>query len=428
MLCDRDWCRVRVTLLVLSTVVLVFAPAWAQLQYKSLYSFKGGNDGAAPLAGVIFDGAGNLFGTTQYGGAHGQGTVYELTPNSDGTWKERVLHAFTGGTDGVIPRAGVVLDAAGNLYGATQYGGNTGCLSHLGCGLIFKLIPNKDGSWTEQVLLRFTGGKDGAQPVSDLIFDQAGNLYGTTFAGGNTNCSSGCGVVFKLVPNTDGTWKEEVLYQFTGLTDGSEPFAALVFDRAGNLYSTAQLGSRYGEGTVYQLTPNAHGSWKVKVLHSFTGGRDGGGPGDRLILDGEGNLYGMTANGGATDWGTVFELTPNSDGTWKEKILYQFSGGNDGGTPFGGLLFDQAGNLFGTASNGGFHARNCGNYGCGNAFKLTRGSNGVWKETVLHLFKDRPGAHPGATLIFDAMGNLYSTTIGGDNNEVTFGSVFEITP
>jgi uncharacterized repeat protein (TIGR03803 family) len=214
------------------------------------------------------------------------------------------------------------------------------------------------------------GCRDGADPYrAGLIFDPAGNLYGTTENGGNSQCTAtgnGCGVVFELIPNADGSWKQTVLYRLCSRSscgDGTNPQTSLIFDRAGNLYGTTVNGGAAGFGVVFQLTPNADGSWREKVLHSFRGG-DGGGPQASLIFDHAGTLYGTTANGGIHNYGTVFKLVPNSDGGWH--------------------------------------------------------------ETVLHAFYDRPGALPEAGVIFDSAGNLYGTTFGDSNT--TFGSVFEITP
>jgi uncharacterized repeat protein (TIGR03803 family) len=394
-------------LMIVIVVTLVLAPgAWAQGKYKTLYKFKGGKDGI-PQAGVIFDPAGNLYGTTTWGGTDGCGSVYELTPNSDGSWTKSVLHNFTC-SDGHYPAANLIFDQAGNLYGTTIWG------DPYNGGTVFELTKNSDGSWTHNALYNFTGGQDGYEPFFDiLIFDGAGNLYGTTYRGG-----SGYGVAYKLTPNPDGSWTESVLHTFTG-GDGGNSRAGLIFDGAGNLYGMAQTGGAYGQGAVFELAPNPDGSWTESVLHSFTGGKDGGQPYGGLIFDPAGNLYGMTYQGGAHGWGNVFELIPNGNGNWKEKVLHQFTGGKDGGNPQDRLIFDAAGNLYGTTGVGGAG-------GHGVVFKLSPNSKGAWYETVLHTFLDRPGAGPVADVIFDAVGNLYGTTDG--DGTTTFGSVFEITP
>lgn len=207
-----------------------------------LYRFSG-DDGASPGAGVIFDATGNVYGTTNFGGAENLGTVYELTPVEDGDWREQVLYGFTG-IAGALPNAGLIFDAASNLYGTTYQGGNGGY------GTVFELAP-KQGGWTAQALYRFYQGSDGYYPEANLIFDAAGNLYSTTIAGGTSND----GTVFELTPAQGGGWTEQVLHSFIG-ADGGSPAAGLIFDSAGNLYSTTQAGGTYGAGTVFELTPS----------------------------------------------------------------------------------------------------------------------------------------------------------------------------
>ena len=416
------------TLMLIVTLLLV-PGAWAAGKFKTLYQFTGGADGAVPFGTLIFDQAGNLYGTT--GGAMispgpTPGNVFELTPNADGTWTESVLYSFTGGSDGGSPNAGLIFDQAGNLYGTTQWGGSSNC--QYGCGVVFELTPNADGAWTESVLYSFTGGKDGGQPWASLIFDAVGNLYGTTPGGGNPNCHglfSGCGVVFKLAPNGDGTWTESVLHGFTGGKDGEMPEAGLIFDQTGNLYGTARSGGRTmphcedwmgtGCGVVFKLTPNPDGRWKEKVLYSFTG-QDGYWPMAAPTFDAAGNLYGTTNHGGTYLYGAAFRLTPKANGVWKEKVLHSFNMKDGFGPGLGALIFDSAGNLYGTTVQGGA-------YGYGVVFKLKPISSGKrWKETALHTFKEA-GSWGGLT--FDAAGNLYGTTSG--DGITTFGSVFEIT-
>jgi uncharacterized repeat protein (TIGR03803 family) len=332
--------------------------------------------------------------------------------------KYKVLHKFKG-KDGARPEAGLIFDAAGSLYGTTTMGGMTPTTcGAVGCGTVFKLTPNKDGSWTEKVLYYFcslTGCRDGIFPGNaSLIFDTAGNLYGTTNGGG--------GVVFKLTPNSDGSWTESVLHAFTDSLDGSEP-SGLIFDTAGNLYGTTENGGVGAAGTVFKLTPNKDGSWTEIVLYSFTGGDDGLDPSGGVIMDTMGNLFGTTTSGGTQGRGNVFQLTPGSDGSWTESTLYSFTGGahHDGDHPSAGLTFDTAGNIYGTTESGG-------SKGFGTAFQLTKNSNGGWEESVLHNFEDDPAACPQATMIFDAMGSLYGTTVSGCNFDHGHGAVFELTP
>ena len=412
--------------LLIVIVTLALAPgAWAQSKFKTLYKFNGA-DGANPNAGLTFDQAGNLYSTTENGGSV-RGTVFELTPNQDGSWTESRLYSFDW-TDGVVPFADVIFDAARNLYSTTFWGGaNSSC----NCGTVFELTPAANGTWTETVLHNFENDDNGASPSAGLTWDAAGSLYGATKVSG---ISSGNGVVFKLTPNQDSSWSESVLHRFKGGRDGAAPDRGnLIFDTAGNLYgSTAgggkgscNLGQWTGCGTIFELTPNADGSWTEHILHRFSGVEDGAAPEGALIFDASGNLYGTTLSGGAHGYGNVFELTPNADGSWKEKVLHQFTGGRDGANSYSGVIFDAAGNLYGTTYAGG-NLSECGGKGCGVVFKLTPKLSGGWGETVLHVFHGTPGASPYAGLIFDAAGNLYGTTSG--DGSTTFGSVFEITP
>jgi uncharacterized repeat protein (TIGR03803 family) len=316
-----------------------------------LHSFTG-SDGSGPAASLIMDTAGNLYGTTSTGGAFNSGTVFKLDPSG----RETVLHSFTG-PDGGGPDAGLIMDNAGNLYGTTSGGGSAGV------GTVFKI----DTSGNETVLYSFKGGTDGARPEAGLIMDQAGNLYGTTLAGGTGTCSylsSGCGTIFKL----DTSGKETVLQSFTGSpVDGANPFAALTLNGAGNLYGTTLAGGpgtcnfspTPGCGTVFKLDASGNET----VLHSFTG-IDGGGPlGAALIMDTAGNLYGTTFAGGNGP-GTVFKL----DTSGSETVLHNFTIA-DGSAPAASLIMDTAGNLYGTTIGGG-PSSNCPG-GCGTVFKLT---------------------------------------------------------
>jgi uncharacterized repeat protein (TIGR03803 family) len=425
----------------LMAIVLVRG-ARAQAKYEPLYRFIAGADGSMPSSDLIFDSTGSLYGTTRGGGASGSGTVFKLTPNADGGWTESVLYSFCSLTkcaDGEEPGAGMIFDEAGNLYGTTDIGGVASCSE--GCGVVFELTPHQGGNWTESVLYSFcslTNCADGMSSSGSLIFDQLGNLYGTAGAGGRTSCNEGCGVVFELMPISNGKWKEKVLHGFNG-DDGAYPDAGLIFDAAGNLYGTTGVGGAestcnapLGCGVVFELTPKAGGNWKEKVLHRFVGG-DGNDPTARLIFDSAGNLYSTTAEGGALSQcggigcGVVFELTPNAGGSWKEKTLHRFGYGTDGSTPYSDLIFDQAGNLYGTTSGGGA--------GLGVVFKLAPNSTGGWNGKVLHKFTHNGspdgGARPYAGLIFDATGNLYGTTIlGGNSNDCGksgCGVVFKLT-
>jgi uncharacterized repeat protein (TIGR03803 family) len=370
--------------------------------YKVLYSFKGVPDGREPYAGVVQDPAGNLYGTTLEGGSSGYGTVFKLS----GTGKETVLHSFTGSPDGSGPYAGVVQDPAGNLYGTTFNGGNFSCGQGLGCGTVFKV--SKSGK--QIVLHTFTGGRDGANPTGGLILDANGNLYGTSTYGGDLSCveqeqRAGCGTVFKLSKSGE----ETVLYAFTGGSDGANPTGGLILDANGNLYGTTSYGGHlsYECGTVFKLSK----SGKKTVLHRFTGKADGGFPYGGVIMDAKKNLYGTTTYGGS-GFGTVFKISPAGN----ETVLYNFKGGSDGLGPYSGVIQDPQGNLYGTQYQGG-------SFGGGTVWKLSK----TGRKTVLHAFTDgADGGAPYAGVTRDAKGNLYGTAIG--NGAFGYGVVFEITP
>jgi len=400
------------TLLIISVVSV--PGAWAASKFKTLYTFAGGSDGNLPSCSLIFDASGNLYGTTQRGGAYGNfGTVFRLTPSGDGSWTKIVLHSFNDdGKDGYTPSAGLIFDQKGNLYGTTTRGGAFGDF-----GTVFRLTPNGDGDWTENVLHSFDG-KDGWVPSATLVFDTAGHLFGTTWTGGFSNY----GTVFQLTPNQDGGWTESVIHSFS-FSDGGNPIGSLVFDPSGNLYGTTESGGDYADGTVFKLRANGDGSWKESVLHSFKfASRGGSEPFGGLIIDGAGNLYGTASRDGRYegDSGTVFQLKPNQDGSWEERVLHSFNSDcKNGCLPYAGLIFDTSGNLYGATVYGGVD-------GWGTVFKLRRTAKGSWEETVLHSFRDHPGALPFAGVIFDEHGKLYGTSEGDEGK--TFGSVFQVAP
>lgn len=420
------------SLMTLAAMIGLPNSAFAQNE-TVIHSFTGGNDGSYPIAGLALDAIGNLYGTTFQSGdttncGVGCGVAFELSPGSGG-WTESVAHVFLGGIrDGGSPATGLVADAGGNLYGTTANGGPSGC------GTVFELHPNANGSWNEKILHSFTCGTDGQVPYAGLITDSAGNLYGTTNGGGNYDqtCTGGCGVVFKLSHSPSG-WKETVLHAFAAGKGGSNPSGNLVSDAAGNLYGTTTQGGIVGNchphsgcGVVFQLSRSSN--WRETVLYSFSGGSDGGTPAAGLAFDSAGSLYGTTQWGRAFgclpgSCGVVFELSPTSSG-WNETTLYTFTGGADGGEPLAGVILDNEGNLYGTAEAGG-NLNACNGYGCGVVFELSPGSAG-WTETVLHSFDGLPddGMFPLAGLIFDLVGDLYGTTSGG--GAYGLGTVFEI--
>ena len=264
-----------------------------------LHTFGSGTDGADPEGTLVFDAAGNLYGTTTFGGTYGFGTVFELTVHK-GVWTETVLHNFINNNiDGTYPPANLIFDSAGNLYGTTFLGGT------YNYGTVFEMTPQRGGAWAETVLHNFNyDGTDGDNPHAGVIFDAAGNLYGTAGGGGAYNY----GAVFELTPEPGGRWKEAILQSFDpNGTSGTAPLANLLVDTAGNLYGTTEGNG----GTVFELTPQAGGGWINKVLHTFVSAhKDGYGPWSGLVSDAKGNLYGTTVSGGSKGVGTVFEITP----------------------------------------------------------------------------------------------------------------------
>jgi uncharacterized repeat protein (TIGR03803 family) len=393
----------------------------AQAQtYSVLYTFTGGQDGANPIAGLAMDRAGNLYGTAELGGGgglcngNGCGTVFKLVRKGSG-WVLISLYGFTGGNDGAFPQARVTIRPNNSFYSTTAQGGAAGCDS--GCGTVFNLRPAN--ARTETVLHQFGTGADGFFPYGDLTFDQAGNIYGTTSFGG----VSKLGTVYVL-KNVDGQWQESVIYSFSG-SDGASPSAGVIFDNAGNIYGTTTAGSPVGYGTVFQLTRSDSG-WTEKTLYAFQNGSDGAYPVGGLIFDRSGNLYGTTsaAGSGSGGGGTVFRLRPNSDGSWTFNVLYSFSG-NYGGGPQSTLVMDSERNLYGTTQSDGAHS-------FGSVFKLTR-SGHMWTYFDLYDFTfGSDGYLPYGSLILDANGNLYGTTAQGGNLSGCMGNgcgvVFEITP
>jgi uncharacterized repeat protein (TIGR03803 family) len=444
-------------LLIAFTMLVLTANVCAERNEKVLYSFQGGNDGLTPAGGVVFDKAGNLYGVTNQGGSTcpspGCGTVFQLAPPTQqgGPWTETILYGFNG-SGGSIPVGGAIIDGNGNLFGTTAYGGNGTCLlfgDNVGCGVVYELSPpaQKGGQWIYTVLYNFQGGKDGLFPWGDLALDAVGNLYGATqFGGGKgTTCNQyfdgNCGTVFRLSPpkQKGGKWTEKILHSFAGGTDGANPNGFLILDGNGAVYGLTNAGGngncnhgsgQVGCGTAFRLEPppNEGGAWNEKVFHRFDRtNSDGGNPMAGLLLDSKGNLYGTTLNGGPGPGGIVFRLTPPSKGTgrWKEAVLYGFDGYKGSYDPESTLIFDQVGNLYGTA----YSSRTSS----GTVFRLRSPGpkGGIWAFTELYAFTGPPdGAKPAAGLAFDKSGNLYSTTTQGGSGACTFGcgTVFMVGP
>jgi uncharacterized repeat protein (TIGR03803 family) len=423
-------------------VTLMFAllagdRAWAATRGTSphaiaervLFSFNYA-DGAFPSAGLIFDHAGNLYGTTLCGSEGGWGcggTVFELSPDGGGGWTERLLHTFVYEGD---PAGPLTLDRHGNLYGTVQFGG---LRPGTGSGAVFELISTDEG-WTYRNLHVFNGS-DGRFPTAGLVIDERGNIYGTAAYGGALDA----GTAFELTPDAFGGWTETTLHSFySSPTDGMRPYASLTAGPWNRLYGTTyygggpQCGSSVGCGTVFELTPATRDE---RVMHAFESKNrsDGGYPTAGLISDREGNLYGTTLAGGVFGRGTIYELpregsAPPSRHRVKERVLYSFGrdSGRDGILPSGALVLDGQGNLYGTAAAGGISACNHSYPSCGVVFKLARDSRGA-RYSVLYRFRGgSDGGNPDSNLIFDRRGNLYGTTPAG--GAFGYGTVFEIMP
>lgn len=400
----------------------------ARSRIRALITFQEGTSGGDPEAGLTRDRAGNLYGTTVYGGNQscfnsfdvGCGVVFQI--NAAG--HETVIHAFPpSGPDGRHPAGRVILDRAGNLYGTTS-GGGTAC--PIGCGTVFKI----DTSGNESVLYSFAGARDGEFPDAGVARDSAGNLYGTTYHGGGSGChdvfGDGCGVVFEV----NGRSKETVLHRFRG-SDGGDPVADLLLDDAGNAYGTTEyggtghcnIGVHTGCGTVFEVRKNG----KFSVLYNFSGMKDGASPQAGLLADSTGNLYGTAYYGGdltcklreQAGCGVVFKL----DKAGKQIVLHNFKGGTDGALPISNLVSDSAGNLYGTTTEGG--NPNCPQPslgGCGVVFKLDHHNRVI----ILYSLTDgNDGETPVAGVVRDPTGNLFGTTLSGLYN---YGAVFEVSP
>jgi uncharacterized repeat protein (TIGR03803 family) len=421
---------VAVLSLTMTVAFAMFATPSAEAQVNQVaHNFVAGLDGGLPYAGLTIDTAGNLYGTSTSGGIltggcspFGCGGVYQLKTFRSGltalsSFVLTPIYSFAGGSDGNYAIGRVAIGQDGNLYGTTFIGGGEGsCFySGSGCGTVFQLrrpttIPSTVLTpWDKTVLNRFTGGTDGGEPRGDLVFDQAGNIYGVTYRGGTTDN----GVIYQLTPSGGG-WTETVLYSVQNNGDGANPmFVAL--NKSGNLYGVFYQGGPHGFGAVFQLSPSVSG-WTEQTLYGFTGGNDGKNP-MSLIIDESGNLYGTTQSGGNIGCGTVFKLTP-AGGSWAFSTLYTFGHDSEGCSPQDALVMDATGNLYGTLLEGG-------EYLWGAVFKLTP-SNGNWTYTSLHDFEADDGEFPTSKPIFDASGNLYVTAqFGGAYDH---GVILEITP
>jgi uncharacterized repeat protein (TIGR03803 family) len=398
-------------------VLLIFSSLAGQGQYhfRVLHAFGNGNDGAGVWSSVTLDKTGTVYGTTSGGGTYKGGTVFRLNLAPNGRWTETILHTFGSGHDGAGPFGGVVLGPSSALYGATQVGGT------YDAGVVFKLTIER-GQWREAILHNFCARPncdDGSAPWGSLTIDPKGNLYGTAY------------VAFELLPHRKG-WSDATLHVFTGKNgDGQGPFAGPIRDAARNLYGTTLGGGGGGCGggcgTVWELSPPAPGSgamgWTEHILHRFGVGDNLAFPGvGQLAMDSQGNLYGAV-DGGTHRAGVIYKLSPIPNGSaagdvWRETILYNFTGGLDGG-PSEGVTLDKAGNLYGTTGVGG-------KFGAGTVFKLSPQPDGSWKFTLLHTFTGADGAEPANNPTLGPDGKLYGTAATG--GKYGGGVVFQITP
>jgi uncharacterized repeat protein (TIGR03803 family) len=345
------------------TVFELSPAADGKWSFTLLYAFTGGTDGGNPLGNLVFDAAGNAYSTVSSGGANGFGAVFELTPpahpNRGKAWTEKVLYSFQAGSDGALPFGNVVFDAAGNIFGTTSIGGHSHVGCYAGCGTVYELSPNGDGTWKETVLHRLLDAfGDGAEPRAGLVMDAAGNLYGTTYEGGNNEVCNGlgCGSVFELSPPASGKrWSFKTLVDFNAI-DGALVRGGVTLDASGVIYGTTIYGGAFNAGTIFSITPapgQRAGHRKFQTIYNFDG-INGLQPSGNIAIDNAGNIYGATYQGGENDWGSIFQLVPGDSG-WTENVLYNFiiSGTGTGASPLGGVIIDPSGNLYLTTNQGG---------------------------------------------------------------------------
>ena len=414
---DRCWFSTAAAMAIVFALTVVLMQSAQAQTYTVLHNFTGGpgiggpGGGQTPLAGITIDGAGNLYGTTLYGGTSTEyGLIFKLV-HQHSIFIFNPLYSFKGPPDAANPYAKITIGPDGGLYGTTDLGGAPGS------GTVFKVIPPptlcKTAScpWYESLLYQFGYSGDGGHPQSALVFDQNGNMYGSS---GDTIC---CGVAYQFT-HSGGGWTKSTLHHFTGGTDGSAPQGDVIRDHAGNLYGVTYRGGTNNGGVVYQLVPDGSG-WRENVLHSFDSANDGTNPMGGLVFDQAGNLYGTTTDGGPLNGGTAFMLS-HSGNSWTSTVIHSFQRTARGPLPGASLAFDAAGNLYGTTIYGG-------SSDVGSIFKLTPGSGG-WTYTVIKdfAFDCHDGCLPFSDVIFDAGGNLYGTASSGGTKGL--GVVWKITP
>jgi len=420
--------------LVLMTLSLT-AATWAQ-SYKEV--INAGAPAVYPGSPFTADAEGNLYTAAANGGEtqcffYGCGAIYQWKPGAHR--QPTMLYSFSGSSDGAGPGGRLALDAQGNLYGTAGYAGDFNACFGQGCGVVYKLSPASSGFWTQTVLYTFEGETDGMTPLS-VVLDAQGNIFGLTKNGGGNSCSGGqtCGTVFELSPTSGGTWTETILHTFTGGSDGGIPLGSLNFDAQGNLFGTTDVGGvvsfacSVGCGTVFELSPSS-GGWTFTTIYDFDYAH-GVGPVGSLVIDASGNLYGATYGGAKK-----YSYCPGGCGVvfelspsasgWKQTLLHAFSG-PDGANVQGGLTLDAGGNLFGTTTSGGNPRCTSGfQVGCGVVFELSPASGGHWTYNHLYVFQGYDGFYPNSNPLVDAAGNIFGTTVEGGTG---FGNMYELSP
>lgn len=417
--CNRCAAVVRVTSVLIAVAVAVgFAPVTAGAQtfrYRKVYDFGSSADlGTFPSAGVTVDAHGNIFGTTEYGGVSNDGVVYELAALPDGGYGYHRLHSFNiANRGGAYPTAAPVLDTSGNLYGTTKYGGGSDA------GVVYELVANSTGGYSFKILRDFSGN-DGAYPEAGLTLDGSGDLYGTTLNGGQY----GCGVVFEMAAAEGGAFTFRRLYSFNG-SQGRYPLAGLVLDGKGDLFGACWAGGNSNGGVLFELVPRGSSTYGYRVLHTFNAANSGGfNPDTVLAMDTNGDLFGATLDGGdfgpdndEDSPGTAFELEAQSGGEYTYHTLHSFNS-TDGYHPIAGMAIDTDGNVFGSTNQGG-------NFNLGAVFEMVADGVGGYTFRKLHSFSGPDGDTPqSGTLAVDARGNVYGTAQGG--GAYSYGVIFEM--
>jgi uncharacterized repeat protein (TIGR03803 family) len=405
----------RFSALAITTAIFLLPVSWAADKYKVLHAFGGGKDGSVPFGSLTPDAKGNFYGVTAAGGGlgcdgYGCGAVFELSRNTNGSWTEKVLYSFPGGSDGSDPDGGLILDGAGNLYGTIIGDGS------VSVGGVFELSPGPRG-WNYSVLYTEDAGPG-------VVMDKGGNLYGEIGPGNYFHI----GAIGELSPGSNG-WTYTDLANFNP-TVGYSPPAPPIWDGKGNMFGTTEDGgisqpacwTSSGCGVLFEMSPNKAGGWAYHILHRFASfADDGESPDGGLVLDASGDLYGVTGLGGVHDQGTLFKFA-FAGGHWKQTVLYDFPNCADGCFPGRTLVFDKLGNLYGISDGG---IADCGGYTCGVVFKLAPQKNGKWTYSVLHKFTGKDGAFPWGVIV-DDKGNLFGTTENG--GKYNSGVAFEIAP